>query len=221
MKRHWRLAASLGDAREIAEATYNLAFAYGLEGRQDLAAALFAKSRKLYAATDNKRGVGDALSFQSNASRARGDVLLARGQAEESMELHHARSDLFGLMDSLHSLGRAALDMGDLEVARSCFIESLDVLAPLGYRTLVAIMLDSLAAVAIKRGRPLRAIRLGGASEALKEAAGGRAPAEFMDLPDPRGVVSSMLTAEQIEAAWAEGKAMSFDEAVELARSAD
>ena len=215
------ISRELGDAREIAEATYNLAFAYGLEGRQDLAAALFAKSRELYAAIDNKRGVGDALSFQSNASRARGDVPLARGQAEESMQLHHARGDLFGLMDSLHSLGRAALDMGDLEVARSCFIESLDVLAPLGYRTLVAIMLDSLAAVAIKRGRPLRAIRLGGASEALKEAAGGRAPAEFMDLPDPRGVVGSMLTAEQIEDAWAEGKAMSFDEAVELARSAD
>jgi hypothetical protein len=122
-------------------------------------------------------------------------------------------------MDSLHELGRAALDMGDLEVARSCFIESLDVLAPLGYRTLVAIVLDHLAAEEIKRGRPLRAVRLGGASEALKEAAGGQAPPEFIDLPDPRDVVRTLLSEEQIASGWEEGRAMSLHEAVAYARA--
>jgi tetratricopeptide (TPR) repeat protein len=177
------ISRGLGHEREVAEATYNLAFAYRLKGRHDEAGTLFVQSREMFEAVNDKRGMADALSFQSNFRRFKGDAPSARGQAEESLRIHREIGDVFGLMNSLHSLGRAALDMGDVDVARSCFIESLDVVAPLGYRTIVAIMLDNLAAEAIERGRPLRAVRLGGASEALKEAAGGRAPAESWIYP--------------------------------------
>jgi predicted ATPase/class 3 adenylate cyclase len=213
------ISRELGDEVEIAEGTYNLAFAHGLEQGRVRARKLFIESRQMFEQLGNTRGVADALSFLSNFTRYDGDLSLARSQAEKSLHMHQEIGDLFGLMDSLHELGRAALEMGDLDVARSCFIESLDVLAPLGYRTLVAIVIDHLAAEAIKRGRPLRALRLGGASEALKEAAGGRAPPEFMDLPDPREVVRPSLSDEQIASAWEEGRAMRLHEAVAYARA--
>jgi predicted ATPase/class 3 adenylate cyclase len=213
------ISRNLGDAVEIAEATYNLAFAYGLERGRERARDLFLESRQMFEDLGNKRGMADALSFLSNLSRREGNVSRARSQAEESLRMHQEIGDLFGLMDSLHELGRAALDMGDLDVARSCFIESLDVLTPLGYRTLVAVVIDHLAAEAIRRGRPLRAVRLGGASDALKEAAGGHAPPEFMDLPDPREVVRRLVRDEQIASAWEEGRAMSLYEAVAYARA--
>ena len=213
------ISRELEDEAEIAEATYNLAFAYGLGRGRGRAEKLFLASRQMFEQLGNRRGVADALSFISGFTRRGGDPSLARSQAEESLRIHQEIGDLFGLMDSLHELGRAALDMGDLEVARSCFIQSLDVLAPLGYRTLVAIVLDHLAAEAIKRGWPLRAVRLGGASEALKEAAGGRAPPEFVDLPDPREVVRPLLSDEQIASVWEEGRAMSLDEAASYARA--
>jgi predicted ATPase/class 3 adenylate cyclase len=213
------ISHELGDEVGIAEGTYNLAFAYGLERGRLRARDLFAQSRQLFEELDNKRGVADSLSFLSNFTRRGGDLSLARSQAEESLRMHQEIGDLFGLMDSLQELGRVALDMGDLDVARSCFIDSLEVLAPLGYRTLVAIVLDLLAAEEIKRGRPLRAVRLGGASEALKEAAGGQAPPEFIDLPDPRDVVRTLLSEEQITSGWEEGRAMSLHEAVAYARA--
>jgi len=213
------ISSHLGDEVEMAEATYNLAFAYGLERGRARARELFLQSRQMFEGLGNKRGMADALSFLSNFTRHEGDVSGARSQAEESLRMHQEVGDLFGLMDSLHELGRAALDMGDLDIARSCFMQSLDVLAPLAYRTLVAIVIDHLAAEAIKRGRPLRAVRLGGASEALKEAAGGHAPPEFMDLPDPRVVVRPSLSDEQIASAWEEGRALSLHEAVAYARA--
>jgi tetratricopeptide (TPR) repeat protein len=213
------ISRELGDEVGIAEGTYNLAFAFGLERGRLRARDLFAQSRQLFEELDNKRGVADSLSFLSNFTRREGNLSLARSQAEESLRMHQEIGDLFGLMDSLQELGRVALDMGDLDVARSCFIDSLEVLAPLGYRTLVAIVLDLLAAEEIKRGRPLRAVRLGGASEALKEAAGGQAPPEFMDLPDPRDVVRPLLSEEQITSGWEEGRAMSLHEAVAYARA--
>jgi predicted ATPase/class 3 adenylate cyclase len=213
------ITRGLGDDVEIAEGLYNLAFAHGLERGRERARELFVESRKMFEKLGNQRGMADALSFLSAFTRYDGDFSLARTQAEESLRMHQEIGDLFGLMDSLHEVGRAALEMGDLDVARSCFIESLDVLAPLGYRTLVAIVIDHLAAEALKRGRPLRAVRLAGASDALKAAAGGQAPPEFTDLPDPREEARAAVDDEQIASAWDEGRAMTLHEAVAYARS--
>jgi predicted ATPase/class 3 adenylate cyclase len=213
------ISCDLEDDAEVAEATYNLAFAHGLGPGRGRAEELFLDCRRMFGKLGNTRGVADALSFLSSFTRRDGDLHLARRQAEESLRMHEEIGDLFGLMDSLHELGMAALGMGDLETARSCFIQSLDALAPLGYRTLVAIVLDQLAAEAIARGWPLRAVRLAGASESLKEAAGGRAPPEFMDLPDPREIVRPLLSDEQIASVWDEGRAMTLEEAAAYARA--
>ena len=79
-----------------------------------------------------------------------------------------------------------------LEVARSSFLETLEGLAPVGYRTGVAIALDALAALEIRLGHPVKALRLAGAAEALKEAAGGQVPPEFA-YPDPRPAARTAL----------------------------
>jgi adenine-specific DNA glycosylase len=62
----------------------------------------------------------------------------------------------------------------------------LQGLAPIGYRTAMAITLDNLAALENRLGHHSRALRLAGAADALTESAGGRVPPEFADLPDLR-----------------------------------
>jgi hypothetical protein len=120
------------------------------------------------------------------------------------------------LVDALQEKGRAALELGELEVARSSFLETLEGLAPVGYRTGVAIALDALAALEHRLGQPVRALRLAGAAEALKESAGGQVPPEFA-YPDPRLAARTALSEERIASAWAEGRAMNLDEAVAYA----
>jgi hypothetical protein len=52
----------------------------------------------------------------------------------------------------------------------------------------------------------------------LREVAGGEAPPSIVGLDDPRDVVKDSLTENEIEALWAEGRAMSLDDAIALAR---
>ena len=57
-----------------------------------------------------------------------------------------------------------------------------------------------------------RALRLRGASEDLKESSGGRPPAKFVDLPDPRGTLRGAVSDQQIDEEWERGKTMTLDE---------
>lgn len=93
-------------------------------------------------------------------ARLEGDLPRALRYAEGSVGRHRALGDGFGLVDSLHELGRAAYAMGDLETSRASFVESLEILGPIGYRTAIAIVLDNLAAQELSDGRPVRALRL-------------------------------------------------------------
>jgi len=87
-----------------------------------------------------------------------------------------------------------------------------------GNRTGMAIVMDNLAAKAGAEGRHLRALRLGGASEAIKETAGGHAPPPLIDLPDPREAAQEVLGEDVVAAAWEEGRAMTIEQAVAYAR---
>jgi non-specific serine/threonine protein kinase len=212
------ISGELGDEPGIAEGTYNLAFAYGLVPTKARSRALFLQSREMFERLGDARGMADALWALAMLARLAGDYEIAKRQADESVRLLRKLGDAFGLVDALGELGRATLELGDFETARSSFLETLEALAPIGYRTAVAITLDSLAALENRLGYPVRALRLAGAAEALKESAGGQVPPEFADLPDPRHAVRPLLGEERIAAAWEEGRAMSLDEAVAYAR---
>jgi hypothetical protein len=172
----------------------------------------------LFERLGDRRGVADCLWALSLLARLEGDLETARNLSEEGLRLHRELRDMFGVIDSLHVRGRAAYEMGELDVARASVMESLEVLGSAGYRTGIALALDNLAAQENERGLPMRAVRLGGASEALREDAGAQAPPEFVDLPDPRERARETLSAEQIAAAWEEGRAMNLDAMLRYAR---
>ena len=108
--------------------------------------------------------------------------------------------------------------MGDLEVAAASFFEALEREEDIGNRTGIGIVLDNLAAQASLRGDHLRAVRLAGASHAIKEAAGGHAPPPLIDLPDARIAARAELGDAATTAAWDEGRAMPLERAIAYAR---
>jgi Flp pilus assembly protein TadD len=162
--------------------------------------------------------VADALFVLSIAARLRGDLASSRTLAEESLRLHREAGDRFGETDALHTLGRTALAQGDLAVSATSFLQALDNDEEIGNRTGAAIVLDNLAAKASAEGNHLRALRLGGASESIKENAGGHAPPPLIDLPDPRTLARGALSEDALQAAWEEGRAMTLERALDDAR---
>src|SRR5205085_8279291 len=197
---------------------HNMSYAYALEHDEEGAYEQLYRSRELFEETGDRRGVGDVLWILALINRIQGDLDTSRSLAQESLRLHREIGDRFGQMDALHMLGRAAFEARDMDESRRSFLETLDVYASLGNRTGVAIALDNLAAQANVLGDPILALRLGGASSTIKEQAGGEAPPSLVDLPDPRELSTSTLTEDQIRAAWEEGRAMTVEQAVALAR---
>jgi predicted ATPase/class 3 adenylate cyclase len=215
------IARELGDRPAEAEGVYNLAFLYAYEGDLPGAGARIEEARAMFEELGIMRGVADTIWMTAITTRLDGDISKARALAEESLRLHRQAEDRFGVTDALHILGRIALADGDLETAEASSLEALENDGRIGNRTGMGVVMDELAHVAGKRGQHLRALRLGGASEAVKEAAGGHAPPPFIDLPDPRVAAREALGDAVVDAAWEEGRAMTLEQAVAYARGDD
>src|SRR3712207_2612338 len=90
---------------------------------------------------------------------------------EEALALSKESGDRLGIARGLHVMGAEALNQGRFVAARSLYEESLAISEELGDVWRVAWVLEGLAREAAQR-QPVRAARLLGASEALREAAG-------------------------------------------------
>jgi predicted ATPase/class 3 adenylate cyclase len=211
----------LGDPTGIAEGTYNLAFVPLISGDIDRAEDMFRASRAAFEEVGDQGGVAESLFGLSVASRLRGDFVAARRAAEESLRLHRELGDTFGMTGARYAIGRAAAESGDLEVARQQFLHTLDTAEQMWDRTGISLSLDNLASHENARGKSRRAMRLGGASEAIKEAVGGEAPPELLLLPNLRAEARRHLSPDEIDAAWDEGRAMSLEQALAYAREED
>jgi tetratricopeptide (TPR) repeat protein len=208
----------LGDASGVAEGTYNMAYVHALAREVPKASEKLQTSLAQFRELGDRRGEADALWVLALVARFEGDLQLARSRAEESLRLHRELGDRFGMTMALQMLGRVALEVDDLDTARTTFLETMAMHEHMGNRTGITIALDNLAAREIALGNLERAVRLGGASQAIKESAGGQAPPELIDHPDPRGLARGSLVEESIARAWEEGRGMSLEEAVAYAR---
>jgi tetratricopeptide (TPR) repeat protein len=149
---------------------------------------------------------------------------LLQGDPERGATLNEEAAVLLGerghkgrLQYALDNLGWAALMRGDRQQARSLHQESLALSRELGDKLVAAESLEGLACSAA-RGEEERAARLFGATEALREAVGYHQAPRERALREPfLGAARSRLEEAKWEAAWAEGRAMTFEDAVAYA----
>jgi non-specific serine/threonine protein kinase len=145
-----------------------------------------------------------------------------RGAAlnEEAAALYRERGYKGGLEFVLDNLGWAALLQGDPKRARSYYRESLMLCKELGDKLIASESLEGLACIAGVRGEAERAAKLFGVAEALSEAVGSQHIPEEDALREPYLAASrTQLDETSWRAAWAEGRAMSMEQAIEYAFS--
>ena len=113
-----------------------------------------------------------------------------------------------------------ALLGGDLQQAKALYKESLTLCRELGAKAGAADSLEWLACVSGADGEALRAARLFGAAEALREALGIRMSPDERTLEEPYLLAaSSQLNGRTWDELWEEGRAMSMEAAIEYALS--
>jgi DNA-binding CsgD family transcriptional regulator len=149
------------------------------------------------------------------------DHALAVRYFEEALEIAREIGDRLIGSIALYNLAlEESREQGDHERAAGLYAEGLGLAVEMGDRANAAYCLEGLAGLISARDEPSRATRLLGASEALLEVVGApryvQAQARVLY---ERAVESlrSRLGKETFEAAWAAGRSMSPEEAIEYA----
>src|SRR3712207_3990133 len=156
-----------------------------------------------------------------------GDLERATVVGEKAVAICREQNHRILLSDALCNLGWATLLRGDPGRATTLYAESLELKRGLGDKPLLVKLtvalpetLDGLACVATARGETERAVRLFGATQALHEQVSDHLTLarEYAALREPYlAATRSQLSEEAWEAAFAEGRAMGYEETVEYA----
>ena len=209
---------TLGRADEIAHSLRLLGtLAHNLNDDQE-ARSLLTESLALYREQGNRWGAAYALNSLGEQARARGDIQEAAERYAESLALFREVRDVLGISMVLSNQGYLALQQGNLPRAAALLRESLQPRYERKDRGGAVAFLPGLAAVAAARGRTREAVRLFGAVEALLEHLGTSLERnERADYDRYVAAVRTQLDQAAFATAWAQGRAMTLEQAVALA----
>jgi predicted ATPase/class 3 adenylate cyclase len=208
----------LGDRRGEAEGAYNLGFAYLLAGDLRTAGKHHQRAAEIYRELGDEIRLAFANTALAMVAAQQGDLKTTGALIGEAQRTFHSAGDLWGIVQTSGLVAMLALRETDYERARPAAVEALDANEALGNTLGFAVSIQALAVLAVRLGRPEAGVRLAGAVDRIKEVAGGEAPPEVVGLEDPREIAKGSLTEGRIAALWEEGRAMSLDEAIALAR---
>jgi predicted ATPase/DNA-binding SARP family transcriptional activator len=160
----------------------------------------------------------DALDQLGIVNGALGDTEAARALCHEGLTVRQQMGDKHCTTITLYNLGQVAEAASDYAAARAHYEESLALRRELGARRGIAHCLQGLARVATAQGCYQLAVRLFAAAAALREALGSPLPLVEQVADEPRvAAIRARLGEEAFAEAWAQGAAMSLEQAMGVA----
>jgi predicted ATPase/class 3 adenylate cyclase len=146
----------------------------------------------------------------------------ARARVEEAIELFRQIGDLGQVNHARSDLARVLRKHGQTEQAIALYRETLRAWQHMGHRGAVAQQLESLAFIAIELGQGVRAARLLGAAESLRDFSGAvRMTQQDAEYDQALAKLRGQISPAELDTAWAAGRAMGIDEAIEFALAED
>ncbi len=188
----------------------------------DYAAArrLHEESLAIFRELDSSVGVAWTLSGLGHVAHLQGDYAAAGLLHEEGLAIFRDLGEKPGIGWALKSLGDVERMQGDRSRAAALYAEALTLVSQIGGKLDVPECVEGFAALAGAEGRPVRAARLFGAAEALRSVIGYRLP--LADQAEHDRHVSALRTElgdTAFAEAWAEGRAMTLEQAIAYALS--
>ncbi|HEU5333532.1 MAG TPA: tetratricopeptide repeat protein [Actinocrinis sp.] len=196
----------------------NAALGLGDYGR---ALSLFEESSAIFRELRHAWGISISLHHEGMAALAVGDLRRAGDCFDDSRARFVELANHWGAATSLEHLGYVALSTRESARARDYFVRGLDMSYDEDDRVGLARGLAGLASVAVAEQDMVRAACLFGGAEVLAEASGIRMDPVVLAI-HRRDVhlVRHRLDRLSVARAWADGRQMSVDELMRLARAA-
>ena len=182
------------------------------------AIALFAESTPLFRELGHEKGVPASLCGIADVAHVKGDFRRARDLFEQGIAMARQLPDIGDLASPLGSLARVACAQGDVDAALAALKESMSISQHTRDKRGIAECLAGFAKLAQAQSDEERAARLFGAAESLHKIVGPRlSPVDHHDHARVVAEVRSALSGEAFAAAWAEGRALTWKQAVAYA----
>jgi predicted ATPase/DNA-binding CsgD family transcriptional regulator len=209
----------LGDEPRVAAALQNFGRVQAVLGEWPEALSSLNESLEIGRRLGNELGIALSHFYLGMARLHRGDLSPARADFEEGLEIFRKLDDKFFIGACLIHLGYIDCEEGKYTVARSRFVQVNEKLIPLASIPWGATYaLDGFTRLAAAQGQAARALRLGGATDALRRiygvTIGPPEQAAFRRRLEPAW---RALGEEAGEAAWEDGRTMTLEEALDLA----
>jgi tetratricopeptide (TPR) repeat protein len=206
---------TLQDRRGIGGSLNNLGNVAEYRGDHREARVHYQNSLAIMRQLKDNWGIATVLDNLGYVARNEGDDAAARLLCEESLAIGREIADRGIITSSLQSLGAVAQRQGDIQAARLLHEECLTILWEVGDLGRIAGSLESLAGLAAAEGRYVRAVRLAGAAASQRALVGSsRIPSEQQLVALWWAPAQRALHEAAGQAAWAEGQAMSAEQAV-------
>ncbi|MGH2543524.1 MAG: ATP-binding protein, partial [Ardenticatenaceae bacterium] len=208
----------LGDMQAISLVLGNLGWVAAAQGDYASARSLYGESLALARELNHPRRIASALHKLGCLAYDQQDYASARSLCEESLAIMRQLGDKQYVADILQDLGSVVVAQGDYPLAYVLYRESLTLLRQLGDKWTTAFLLEGFATLATAQGVFRRGARLWGAAEALREAIHSPLPSsERARYEQKVAAARAHLGEAAFAAAWAEGRAMDLEEAMDYA----
>jgi tetratricopeptide (TPR) repeat protein len=218
-----RLYQELEDAWGVALALWSLGQLRAQSGDLAAAEALCEQSLVANAAVGDRDNSANARTILAYVAVARGDATTARELLEQALRLHRELGDRRSSGMALARLGDLAYSVDDGAAAKDLYSQALPIFLDSGDSGMCALVLTGLASLALAADAPVQALHLASVASNTTSApwvAGER----WADVPGPlqiREAAARVLSQEAVIRAWAEGQAMTLDEAIAQALADD
>jgi predicted ATPase/class 3 adenylate cyclase len=212
------ICVELEDHGAKVQALFNVAMTKGVMGQPETALSLLHESLELARELGDQLGEAWALWGLGLMHMLGGDLERAEDLAEHSRQLFEELNDTWGLGNALAVLGDLASMRGAHVEARDLALRSIDLWEDQGNALVIASQIRFMANAAHSAGKPERAAKLAAAAAAHLEKVRAKLPDAFFPFRDPGEAAAELLNPETFDRLWAEGWAMSLEEAVAYAR---
>jgi predicted ATPase/DNA-binding CsgD family transcriptional regulator len=207
---------ALGNRRGIAVALGRLAHVLLLtQGDPATIRSLLEEGLTVFREVGDKANVASNLNHRGQLALQQGDLVTARSLVEEGLALFRELGDQSNIAWSLSLLAKVQAHQGDYAAAHALYEQSLETARRVGDQRLIATSLKEVGDVVAAAGELAWATRLWGTAEALREAMGTPLPpVERAKYEQEVASARTHLGEQAFTAAWAEGRAMTWGEAL-------
>ena len=204
-----------GDPRTIAECLYNLAFPVHLQGADVEASAHLHEAASLFQRAGDR--AGRAKTLWGLAGMIEADDAASMAMALEALGIFQELGDRFHEGWVLQSIAVTARNLGMVDESRDRLAQGMEIFRAAGDLSAMVVFLGTFANLAAFEGDVARALRLGGAAAASRDATDAGLAAWIGATEERQRLVERIATDADAAQLWAEGQAMSVDEAVDYA----